>query len=308
MKEILSATSRSERCLKKRMLREILRMYAQYFPEHWKKEGLIIKLSELLGLDEKLIVPSHLWFGSWVLCLMSDFFQRRIYYFGSHERKTENLIFRLTWQGANVLDIGANIGVYTMLAAKNARGSGKVISLEPVPQMFQQLSEGVRLNGYTNVLVYNIAAWEQNRQLKMVCSEPQNLGSYGVDIKEHKQSGISVQAVRIDDLAVQLGLQTVDLIKIDVEGAELQVLKGTIETLRRHRPILVLEIDPILMSKYDYSPEDVWRYLRVLDYECYAVGESGRFYREDKYRPVLRPLGPTTRDNYIFIPKGVTLA
>jgi hypothetical protein len=85
MKGFFSATGRSERCLKKRMLRKSLRMYAQYFPEHWKKEGLIIKLSKLFSLDEKVIAPARLWFGSWVLCLMSDFFQRRIYYFGSHE-------------------------------------------------------------------------------------------------------------------------------------------------------------------------------------------------------------------------------
>jgi FkbM family methyltransferase len=195
-----------------------------------------------------------------------------------------------------------------MLAAKKGGGSGKVISLEPIPQMFQQLSEGVRLNGYTNVLVYNVAAWEQNRQLKMFCSEPQNLGSYGVDINEEKKSGISVQAVRIDDLVVQIGLQAIDLIKIDVEGAELPVLKGAIETLRRHRPILVLEIDPNLMSRYDYKVGDIWTYLKALSYECYAVGESGSFYREDKYGPVLRPLGPTTRDNYIFIPGGFAFA
>jgi FkbM family methyltransferase len=202
------------------------------------------------------------------------------------------------------VDVGANIGVYTMLAAKKGGSSGKVISLEPIPQMFQQLSEGVRLNGYTNVLVYNVAAWEQNRQLKMFCSEPQNLGSYGVDINEEKKSGINVQAVRIDDLMNQLGILRVDLIKIDVEGAELPVLKGAMQTLCRHRPILVLEIDPTLMSRYDHKIEDIWAYLKALSYECYAIGESGSFYREDKCGPVLRPLGPTTRDNYLFIPDG----
>lgn len=290
------------------MLREILRMYAQYFPEHGKKEGLVIKLSKLFSLDEKVIAPARLWFGSWVLCLMADFFQRRIYYFGSHERKTEDLVHKLISQGATVLDVGANIGVYTMLAAKRSGVSGKVISLEPIPQTFQQLSESLRLNGYANVLVYNVAAWEQNRQLEMFCSETENVGSYGVDIKKGKQSGISVQAVRIDDFMSQLGILRVDLIKIDVEGAELSVLKGAIETVRRHRPILVLEIDPNLMSRYDHKVGDIWMYLKALSYECYAVGENGRFYRGAKYGAVVRPLGPTTRDNYIFIPEGFSLA
>jgi len=287
----------------KKRLRRILRVYARYFPYHWKKEGVVRRFSDLLKLDPDELALSELWFGSQVLCRMCDGYQQRLYYFGTQDRKSEELFSRLLRAGDTVLDVGANIGIYTLLAASKVGVHGRVMSLEPIPETFRELRENVRLNCCKDVSLYQVAAWQCNGTVQMGCPmDPRRHADlYGVGIEGIEQSTLTVKAVRIDDLVRSAGISRVDFIKMDIEGAELPALRGASEVLWRDRPKLMLEVHHGMTSRFRYEPQDIARFLEPLGYQCYAMNED---YRASlgKRSPALSDLRHDSKDNFLFLP------
>lgn len=287
-------------------LRKLIVFYARHLPEHPKKEGLIFKATEYLGLNPPKLLPTQLWFGSLIMCLMSDSLQRRVYYFGCHERRTENILYRLITPGAVFIDVGANMGTYTLLASKRVGRTGKVVSLEPIPELFGQMAKSVRMNRLENVALLNNAAWDHRCMVQMTSPGKNDAGCFAVGTSGLSESMRSVSAIPLDDLLDTLTTDKVDIVKMDIEGAELPALRGAGKLLSLHRPILVLEIDSALTTNFEYKPEDLQTYLRTVGYGlCYRMGE-GKFYLDKGLLPAPAS-APFARDNYVFLPQGISL-
>jgi FkbM family methyltransferase len=139
-----------------------------------------------------------------------------------------------------VFDIGAYLGLHTLLYSAVA---DRVVSFEPAPQNYARLVDNVRLNFRTNVETWNAALSDRSTVLDFLDNGISQTGTLLTNAP-HAQGfrKIQVQGHRLDDL----DLPAPDLIKIDCEGAELQVLQGAAATLRRHRPALHLEVHPRL--------------------------------------------------------------
>ncbi|MEM3622763.1 MAG: FkbM family methyltransferase [Candidatus Bathyarchaeia archaeon] len=142
--------------------------------------------------------------------------------------------------GGNVfLDVGAHIGKYTIPAAKIVGVNGFVVAVEPNPENCKILLKNVQLNKLRNVEVVNIAAWNRKEILKLFIAEDSGQHS----IKRNFGFGfVTVPALPLDHLLNELDLDRIDYIKIDVEGAEFEVLEGLKETLRTKRPIIIVEV------------------------------------------------------------------
>lgn len=155
-----------------------------------------------------------------------------------------------------VFDIGAHLGLHTLFYSAIA---DQVVSFEPAPGNYARLMDNLRLNGRTNVSTRNIALSDQSAVLDFLENGISQTGTLLTDAK-HAQGfrKIRVQAYRLDEL----DLPAPDLMKIDCEGAELQVLRGARETLRKHRPIVHLEVHPLL----GVSEGEVQEFLRSAGY------------------------------------------
>ncbi|MCP4547118.1 MAG: FkbM family methyltransferase [bacterium] len=137
--------------------------------------------------------------------------------------------------GDTVIDVGGHLGVFTLLALD--RGAGTVVVVEPEPtniacleQTFQdELSEG-------SVLLGKAAAWHRRTVLEFDLPEPMNTGAGRIA----EGGSIRVEALRIDEIVDELGLERVDFIKMDTEGAERHALAGARQTLARFKPRLAL--------------------------------------------------------------------
>lgn len=153
---------------------------------------------------------------------------------GAHEYEITEFFLNNLRESYNFLDVGANIGYYTLIAAKRLN-RGQVIAIEPSEINFCALEKNIKLNNLTNILVIRKIAWrESGQELAMRIQNPFNLGS----IKVAGDGAIECRArtISIDDLVRKLRLRRADVVKIDVEGAEYEVLLGMRNCLREYRP------------------------------------------------------------------------
>ena len=152
---------------------------------------------------------------------------------GSYERQQSALFQRLIKPGQQVLDIGASVGYYTLLAARLVGPAGSVVAFEPHPKNLRHLRGHVRQNRLKQVSVQGLAISDRDGTARF------GGGSGSGTSRLQAEGEFEVAVRRLDDLAVEHGLAP-DHLKIDVEGAELAVLRGGERTIRKHRPAIFL--------------------------------------------------------------------
>ena len=136
------------------------------------------------------------------------------------------------------VDIGAHIGKYTVLAGRILKGRGHVVAIEPDPENFRLLRRNVDLNGLTNVDLLNVGCWSRDTVL-LLHKGRGNLGQHSF-IDDVGPDSVSVPVRTLDSILADLELPTVDLLKMDVQRAEAEVLKGAAITLQGSRSMTVI--------------------------------------------------------------------
>ncbi|MCW3985535.1 MAG: FkbM family methyltransferase [Candidatus Bathyarchaeota archaeon] len=144
-------------------------------------------------------------------------------------------------KGDVVIDVGAHIGLFTILVAKRA---SRVVAIEPEPKNLRCLLHNIRLRKLSNVLVVEKAVWDCRRKLLLYLGLSSSGHSLIRDVKVLNKSHITnckitVNADTLDSIVMNLRLPLVDFIKMDIEGAEIEALEGAKETLRRTSKIVV---------------------------------------------------------------------
>lgn len=168
----------------------------------------------------------------------------------------ENLleIVSLIGRGMTVVDVGANIGIYTAAFARSVGAAGKVIALEPAPSNLRALRRAHQVNNWSNVEVHGIAAAECEGAMLLDCSSF-NSGNNVLSPNALPSASISVPTVPLDKL---LGDRRVDFLKIDVQGFEANVLRGATRILQCNRPLIVrLEVWPKGLRRAGSDPAEV---------------------------------------------------
>jgi FkbM family methyltransferase len=152
---------------------------------------------------------------------------------GSYEFDKQRAFAEVTGRGATVLDLGSNVGFYTLLAAELVGPPGQVYAFEPVQRNIEFLRRHVALNKLTNVTVIEAAICESTGRRRFQFHESAAMGH----LSDAGQAEVST--VTLDDFVFKWGASP-NSVKIDVEGAEFSVLKGAREMLSQHRPALLL--------------------------------------------------------------------
>lgn len=194
--------------------------------------------------------------------------------FGSYEREEVGLFLSMVGDARMLLDIGANIGFYSISAAK-AHPDLKIHAFEPMPKTYQYLARHVALNGISAIETHNFGFSEREEDLTFFYY-PEGSGN----ASSRNLSGASTvtqivsHVMRLDDFVAAQGL-TVDAIKCDVEGAELMVFRGGMETLSRCRPIILTEMLRKWAAPFGYHPNEIIELLRGIGYSCFAMRNGG---------------------------------
>lgn len=165
-----------------------------------------------------------------------------------HEPTCTALLSSLLSSGMKVLDVGANIGYYTLLEARAVGTAGQVIAVEPHPDNLLLLRHNLRLNGYPDVKIIHAAISDSPGRVPLFVSHKSNWHTICADAGHRARHAIEVEAMTIDDVSRSLQC-TFNLLRMDLEGGELKALRGASNTLATARPKLVMEVHPKYLGR-----------------------------------------------------------
>ncbi len=180
--------------------------------------------------------------------------------------------------GMTVIDIGAHHGFYTLLASKQVGAAGKVYAFEPSPRERKRLKRHLRLNKCANVQIEGLALGSENGEADLFVVEGAEdyCNSLRAPMVEAETRKIAVTVTTLDDYLSRNAIPRVDFIKLDVEGAELGVLRGAEKLLSKApRPVLLVEVYDIRTAPWGYAAKDIVGFLAGMGYQWYRLLERG---------------------------------
>ncbi len=195
-------------------------------------------------------------------------------YLGVYERSTTRALARLVGPEAVVIDVGANIGAQALPVATRLGGGGRVVAVEPTDTAMTRLRQNCALNpalATRMTLVHRaLVAPGERAASSYFSSWPLSAAAPGSHpVHQGAPEVSSGIGSTLDDLIAELGLARVDVIKLDVDGNEIPVLRGASATLRRHHPIVVFELCPYLLEERGEAPTALTRFFSEHGYTLY---------------------------------------
>jgi FkbM family methyltransferase len=213
-------------------------------------------------------------FGVDILVDPLDWIGKSIYYYGEYEAGTRSVLKDFLHTGDVFLDVGAYIGFHACVVAKFVGESGLVYAIEPNPEIYKILLTNIHINKLTNVSPLKIALGAEDSETRIYGYDRTNRGAASLirpqDINE--ESGKLVRVTTVDKLIENGQLRVPNLIKIDVEGFELEVLKGAKTLLEGSQaPMLCLEYSR-LHPQSRGTTRDIYTFIKsVNDYSLYRL-------------------------------------
>lgn len=252
-----------------------------YIERRWLavRRGTLWEWATRKGLKVPLVVP---WLAKTrIETMLGTDTSLCVYVAGSFEPNEFAFLRGTLRPGMNFVDIGANEGLFTLFAARRVGPSGKVIAVEPSSRERQILDRNIARNGLGNVTVvpHALAAEPGTAELRIAPKQHGLHNTLGDFIYEYENEIAIVRepvAVEtLDALQTRLALGRVDMIKIDVEGAEVKVLTGAKELLSTSRPILLVEANEEALRCQGTSRKALLDLLQGLDYRIHIFNEHG---------------------------------
>lgn len=213
------------------------------------------------------------------LVVLADFSDERILDV-IHEIRGENkeydVMCELLTEGDTFVDVGANFGTFSLLASRLVGKNGRVIALEPQPRLVNLLRESIELSGARNCTVLEAACGfaAGDADLYVPGDDSGRAGFFKSFSARRDHALVHVKRLRLDDLLPTLPLSGRTVLKVDVEGSELDVLNGARELIAARRPALIIELNPWSAAAAGTSPAAVIDAIEAMGYESLATVES----------------------------------
>jgi FkbM family methyltransferase len=226
---------------------------------------------------------------------------------GVHEANETHWFVRNVGPGDTVVDVGANVGYYTLLGSRLVGEEGRVYAFEPDPESFALLERNLRLNGCDNVVAEQKAVSNEPGHIQLYLAE-QNRGDHRIfPASDEERTSVEVEAVTLDDYFADLG--EVDFVKIDTQGAEAVILAGMKQLIgRSERLRMAVEFSPWHLREFGADPARLLADLEALGFRMYELGTGsapiGTFRQVAAPRLLSRYDQPGKRFTNLFVVKG----
>lgn len=199
---------------------------------------------------------------------------------GRYEPGTTMLFQQVLQRGMVFVDVGAHIGYYTLLASALVGPEGRVFAFEPEEHNYKLLSRNIELNSFQNAIPIKQAALNRSGTARLMLAERSTGHSVFIEDTDKIGTVIDIMATTLDDFFSKQGWSPVDLIKIDTEGAELQVLEGMSILLERNpQTKLVLELSPGNLTRVGVGLFELPNWLRAAGFSLQVIDEDTKSLR-----------------------------
>jgi FkbM family methyltransferase len=218
---------------------------------------------------------------------------------GLYEELETALLKNIAKSSKTIFDVGANVGYYSVILGLNLNEQQNLYAFEPIKSSFTQLERNLKANSLeekTNA--FNIALSDKTGTIELYI--PMKSGSSATSARllhpEEENRIEIVESQTLDCFVSENAISSCDLLKIDVEGAELQILQGAIKTIDKFKPVIFTELLRKWSAAYAYHPNDVINLLGNLNYNCFSVNEH--------LTEILKITDETIETNFIFVHKS----
>ena len=231
----------------------------------------------LAKINDWLPQPIHLSWGMWWLA-WNDVMSAHIRLRDKFEQEEQGFLLGFLGAGMIFLDLGAHQGLYTLLASKKVGPSGQVFAFEPSPRELRRLRWNLFLNRCRNVCVVPFALGniEDTVELFVCLGRETGCNSLRPPAVSEPVGKVQVPITTLDRYLERTRICKVDFVKIDVEGAELEVLKGARRLLSDCRPPILCELADVRTEPWGYGSVDIYEFLATRGYRWFLITPEGR--------------------------------
>lgn len=202
-------------------------------------------------------------------------------YFGSYESNEIRCLQKLISPGHCVFDVGANVGYHALVFAKLVGTTGEIHSFEPFPKTFDRLQTNIKLNNISWIHAWKLGLGNHDGITIGINQSGNNPGAFFLMNPVHMTAkGIKVEITKIDTFIARHQIRAPDLIKIDVEGYEVAVLKGGQRTIERHHPVIMVECNPIALARQQSTPEELFSIMIRNGYDLFLPSKKHLLIRQ----------------------------
>lgn len=226
-------------------------------------------------------VPCRTAFGALIPCRLSDIIQRKIAYFGVWEPHLTHYIRRALAPGDVLIDVGANIGYYSLLASGLVGAAGKVVAIEASPRIFAMLSHNIQVNRATNIRAVNKAAAARQGFLPVFAAPSGNIGHTSTLPLAGNVFEATIEALPLAEMLSTEEMARARLIKIDIEGAEGPVIRSFLETIKFYGAACELAVE--------VSPDSQWVLTEMERHGFHAYQIANDYSDRDYISRTVRP-------------------
>lgn len=257
-------------------------------PAAWRARRIFESLKFSTGSQDPVLCSTEYGVDIVLEPFLDKGVEASIFRTGTYERGTLSVIQNVLKPGDRFVDVGANVGLMSLVAAKTIGASGRVDSFEPLPEIRRLLKLSIEQNQFANIFLHELALGSTPSQMTIHRHPEVNRGSASLAWTNQVNDTLDIRLETLDRTIFDFSSQPIAMMKIDVEGWELEVLRGGVSALAREpQPVLCIEfsrLHPLQGGK----PEDMIEFLSKLGYLP---------YRLKKNKSVPSPLIPVSTDN-----------
>lgn len=240
----------------------------KFIPNNYQYKSNSIRIVNRKGINYKLNIFDYVdW---WI-------------YFGLIDDSRERL-YELAGDGNTIIDVGANMGETIMNFSNIVGTKGEVYGFEPDRINHERCTDNLKLNNFKNIILNNVGLGDVPGQFKIRVDTPSNRGGNRISNSTDDTNTEIINVITLDDYVNNNKLHRVNLIKIDVEGFELNVLKGAIKTLNQYKPILFIELDDTNLNQQNHTAQELVSFLMNIGYKIVNAETNESITEESDFK------------------------